>query len=44
MGCYFDNPLLELLGLAKDHTFEPLYFLSVGDTFDDEKLKQYDYE
>lgn len=43
MGCYFDNPLLELLALPRNHSFEPLYFLSVGDAFDDEKLKDYDY-
>ena len=37
IGCYFDDPMHEVLGLA-DSTFQDLYHFTVGGAVDDERL------
>ncbi|MFW5636499.1 MAG: SagB/ThcOx family dehydrogenase, partial [Thermodesulfobacteriota bacterium] len=40
IGCFFDDPVHELLGL-KDSTFQSLYHFTVGDPVEDERLSTY---
>jgi nitroreductase len=38
IGCYFDDPVHELLGLT-DHTFQSLYHFTVGGAVEDPRLR-----